>query len=109
MDTLQNVKSLEGWIASLVWLANALNDYKLDWKYSNKFKIFYKALNKTYKEEPDERLPFTLDDVIKYTKFCKVIPGNYNDVDFNKLLEITVLQSFTSINSHLCCEDIKGT
>ncbi len=88
-----NIKSFCNWQSMLTWLHD-LKRCDPIYKYDPFYKTFVKALKKQYHNPSDTRLPFELDDIIKYTIYLKVKKSNILTVDLNTLLTIIIIQLY---------------
>ena len=97
-----NIKSLRSWTAMLNWisdLAKAPKRYKED----SDYKDYLKGLQKQYHEGFDQRLPFQIKHIFKYTKMLwRTKTNNSSVISYTNLLKATLANLYFFTMSRPC-------
>ena len=86
------VVSIGSWISALTWWSECLGAGSDNWKQDLAFRSFKRQLIRQKGAGNDVRLPFSLQDIINYTIYKRVVPGNFFKVSYDALDDVMVLQ-----------------
>ena len=97
-----SINSIRSWTSSLTWLTTCYGHSSANWKKDPDLLLYRKKLDKEYGTGRDDRFPFRLQHLLRYTIKKRVIPGYYYSVSFDTLLEVLLAQLFFITMSRPC-------
>ncbi len=96
-----SIGSIKNWSAMLNWI-HELAGVKKEYKKSDLYINYKRALAIEYPHKADPRLPFKIEHILTYTKHHNINLNNLPNIPFNTLVKVLLIQTYFFTCSRPC-------